>query len=653
MTDHVATATAGNHDDSGRGGAGRGRGIRGRGIRGGRADRGRGHCHHGEVNRDNNAHAHNNEQAHNVLDDVPEIESLPRVSRRGKIMPTKEQQRQATYILETKPHIIHNHEEKQEQEAQATRGALCSNKKDGHGHGYEYLIVTDHCDAAFLQALERLRQFHNGTVLQVPSVARLQHHLELRRFLTKGTYTGSTQQKPRRYFVAIAPRFETSYTELMVLGIWKLLLECSHNITSGNHTTSRRSAASSGPLQMEFQPGFLVASNAAAFAKLIDQSISHAQHAHDPTTTQQQAAQESEVRVRPVALSQVRCHTETRSLQKAIMLRNYFGARQQQQHQQQQKQQQQRRDNHTKGVPNNANANNNASPQKTHSRRPIPMPMPIVAVYHKSAIRKGAPQLDEEPIWNLVLENTTTVRQEHDTENDTKSIRQSTSTTTTTAPTTFLKQFPSDCQRALQHANLWILHGHGTPGMSCSIDIDALGDGVGDRNGQEQHHHPMMDMTGKVLLLGSCYAAAPPKPDFPPFAPPAAPRRQGFMLRAIDCGALCAFGHLRQSVGFPHVFAILEQIIPTITRDSTGTTGNDCRLTIGEAFQRLINALLAIREFTLDDLTSSVPPPPPPPKEDNTNGHKHGHGGGGGHKFCLPSNVLLYVMIGDPALTPF
>ena len=73
-------------------------------------------------------------------------------------------------------------------------------------------------------------------------------------------------------------------------------------------------------------------------------------------------------------------------------------------------------------------------------------------------------------------------------------------------------------------------------------------------------------------------------------------------MRAVQNGAVVAFAHLRENAGFPHLYPVLE--------------GWMNGLTVGEAYQRLLNALVA---------EGGIQP---------------------------GANPLLYVVIGDPALQP-
>ena len=92
-------------------------------------------------------------------------------------------------------------------------------------------------------------------------------------------------------------------------------------------------------------------------------------------------------------------------------------------------------------------------------------------------------------------------------------------------------------------------------------------------------------------------------------------KRDAFVLRAVDQGAIVAFGHQRLSSGFPHLYPVLE-----------------CWLegkTVGEGYQRLMNGLINLKEVKPGDFVIREKTKKP------------------------PQNSLLYVVIGDPALQPF
>lgn len=201
---------------------------------------------------------------------------------------------------------------------------------------------------------------------------------------------------------------------------------------------------------------------------------------------------------------------------------------------------------------------------------------PIVAIYGQQA--DAAPRLTGGQTWNLKV----------------KSRKQ------------FVKSFDQPINKALAESNLIVMHGHGIPGMSCSMDVDAV----------------PKNCRGKVLLSGSCFSANPVQSDIAKMgqAPGgyAVQPRDAFIVRAIDNGAIVAFGHQRLSSGFPHLFPVLE----------SWTAGQ----TVGQAYQQLINALIDQKGTTSGDFILS----------DEQRATKR-----------PPQQRLLYVVIGDPSLQPF
>lgn len=390
---------------------------------------------------------------------VPEIADLIRVNK--GVRPAREDARNAAFVIETKSHAV---------------------------NGTQYVILTDHVDPAYVEPLQELAAHHQGQVVTVPDLALL--HDQGERFVELKKQLQRIEPK----YVAIAPRLE-SFREYMLMGMWELL-----------------STLDSDP-EIDVFPGFLVASNANAFSRLIEQSLNHAPVAE----------------LKPVAISQVRSDSETRSLQKAAMLRKHF----------------RKRDVET----------------------------PVVTIYGKKA--KTAPRLEGEQVWNLE------------------------------APGggEFIESFSSDLTRKLNESNLIIMHGHGVPGMSCSVDLKGI----------------PANLHGKVLMTGSCFSASPRKSDLPVMrdAPGGytVEKRDAFVLRAIDQGAVVAFGHQRLSLGFPHLYPVLEAWL----------TGNS----VGEGYQQLLNGIIRQNEFRSGDFVIR-------------------------EKTKKPSqNVLLCVVIGDPALHPF
>jgi hypothetical protein len=156
-------------------------------------------------------------------------------------------------------------------------------------------------------------------------------------------------------------------------------------------------------------------------------------------------------------------------------------------------------------------------------------------------------------------------------------------------PSRFVEAIPAAAQPALNNASLLILYGHGSPGTECSLDVGAF-------------HH--VRMTGKIVMSGDCYSAAPTA------------NEESFAMMAVENGAIVFYGHMHENYGFPHLFPVLEAWMDG--------------LTVGEAYQRQINALIAYAGISPRKLISD---------ESGTAG-------------ISGANELLYAIIGDPALQP-
>lgn len=393
---------------------------------------------------------------------LPSINQLERISS-GK-RPSREASRDTAFIIKTKKHKV---------------------------NGDTYVILTDHTDQEFIQSLERLAEFRKGKIIRTDDLAKLhENKQEFRRIQ-------DALRKIRVNNIAIAPRSE-NYRENMVLGMWELL------------TTLDKDP------QLDAYPGFLLASDAKALARLVDRSM-----VYKPKPNK---------KLRPLLISQVPSRGELRSLQKSGILQKMF-----------------KEDGYE---------------------------VPVLAIY--SAKAKGALELAGESSWQINNEGRGAV-----------------------------KKLPSKAKKAFDEASLLVMHGHGTYGMSCGLDIAALPD----------------SLDSLVMLCGSCFSAAPKNSDFPKMrqAPGgySMEPRDAFALRAAEHGAVAVFGHMRLNAGFPYLFPVLE----------TWMEGR----TVGEAYQELMNAIIEKTQTDSGDFIVNLPLKDPQ---------------------GIPQNKLLYVIIGDPALQP-
>lgn len=169
----------------------------------------------------------------------------------------------------------------------------------------------------------------------------------------------------------------------------------------------------------------------------------------------------------------------------------------------------------------------------------------------------------------------------------------------------FAKQLPDQIKKVVDNSSLMVLHGHGLPGVSCGLDIDAFADGV----------------SPDVVLCGSCFSASVQQSDLTemkisPDGFPIIPRK-AFAVNAIDNGSTVVFGHMRLNNGFPKLYPVLETFLEGRT--------------VGEAYQELINACLKQGNFSSKELAVEEKP---------ENARR------------IKQNALLYVLFGDPALQP-
>ncbi|MGB0599714.1 MAG: hypothetical protein ACPGLY_23770 [Rubripirellula sp.] len=357
--------------------------------------------------------------------------------------------------------------------------------------GDQYVILTDHKGSEYLDAIQKLAKHRQGKVIQVDDLSEL--------YSQPTAFDSVRDQLSDAKYVAIAMR-KSSFRENTLLGMWELLSTIDDDA------------------QLDVQPGLLLASDEKTFAGLIDRSISFQTLASDE--------------VKPLAISQINRASETRSLQKAGVLRKVF--------------------------------------------QQFGMSTSIIAIYGEQAA--AAPKLPGQQVWNL----------------------------TNPGKQTFVKSFSPPVASTMADSKLWIMHGHGIPGMACSVDIDGLPE----------------DIEGKIVLSGSCFSAVPWESDLPKLreAPGGytVTQRDAFSIRAVDQGAVVAFGHQRLSSGFPHLYPVLEGWMEGKT--------------VGQTYQELLNALIGFQQITAGEFVIGER------QKANRN---------------LPQNRLLYVVIGDPALQPF
>lgn len=357
--------------------------------------------------------------------------------------------------------------------------------------GENYVILTDHDSPAFLSALNKLSEYRNGEILRLDDLGSVTE-------VAGRTILHERLLEANPKYVAVAPKMD-SYRENVLLGLWEVF-----------------SSLDEDP-HIDVYPGILLAPNAESFQRLIARSINY-----------RAIPQKS---LRPIAISQVPSVAETRSLQKAGILREMFAG--------------------------------------------YGLNTPTIAVYTPAA--EDAAKLEGKDLWNIHLKS----------KGD------------------YVKTLSSKPDRALKTAQLVVMHGHGIPGMSCSIDINGIPSNSANR----------------IVLTGSCFSAVPVKSDLPRLS--SAPggykvdARPAFALEYLDRGAVVFFGHMRLSSGFPHLFPVLENWMEGES--------------VGIAYQELLNAIIDMRGFRAGDFVI------PTPVTQRT----------------IRQNTMLYVIFGDPAIKPF
>jgi hypothetical protein len=176
-------------------------------------------------------------------------------------------------------------------------------------------------------------------------------------------------------------------------------------------------------------------------------------------------------------------------------------------------------------------------------------------------------------------------------------------------PRQFITELPAPAKQALDRSSLLLMFGHGVPGMTCSLDVKFF------------HSVTMAD---KVVLCGSCFSAAPLDSDFPAMrrgqdGSEVRKDRERFIMRAVENGAVVVYGHMRENGGFP-------QMVPVLEAWMNG-------LAVGEAYQRLMNAIIDVNGFSAGDFILTAA------DADNP-------------RAAMRRTPLLYAIVGDPALIP-
>lgn len=161
-----------------------------------------------------------------------------------------------------------------------------------------------------------------------------------------------------------------------------------------------------------------------------------------------------------------------------------------------------------------------------------------------------------------------------------------------------------DLKTDLAKSNLMILFGHGSPGMTCTLDVSAFQN---------------VPMNNEIVLCGSCFSATPDYSDIPSIAQSANKHSAPFFKLAILNGARVFYGHMHENGGFPEMFVVFNSLL-------NGET-------VGQSYQRLMNVQLKENRVPQGKFVMSA---------DQL----------ADKKFVDQRNGLLYIVIGDPASMP-
>ncbi len=165
-----------------------------------------------------------------------------------------------------------------------------------------------------------------------------------------------------------------------------------------------------------------------------------------------------------------------------------------------------------------------------------------------------------------------------------------------------LHELSPDAKRAMTKARLLTLFGHGSPSMTCSVQVSAFKD---------------VPFDDKVVLCGSCFSCYPPNSDLQKNGHA---NSESFFERAIENSARVFYGHMRENGGFPLMFVAMESLLQGES--------------VGESYQRVLNTVVAQAKISTRQLIMT----PEQLATPNALGERNG---------------FLIIMIGDPAARPF
>lgn len=168
----------------------------------------------------------------------------------------------------------------------------------------------------------------------------------------------------------------------------------------------------------------------------------------------------------------------------------------------------------------------------------------------------------------------------------------------------FIQELPAGVEETFKKSSMLIFHGHGLPGASCGLSIEAIPD----------------KLETDIVLMGSCFSASSQNSDITPvkISPDGYQviPKKSMAIEFIDKGASVVLGHMRLNSGFPRLYPVLESFM--------------AGRTVGESYQELVNVSLAVGKFDTKNLALRSKP----------------------ESSRLRQNGLLYILFGDPALQP-
>ena len=153
--------------------------------------------------------------------------------------------------------------------------------------------------------------------------------------------------------------------------------------------------------------------------------------------------------------------------------------------------------------------------------------------------------------------------------------------------------------QAMSGRNVLFMFGHGMPDRLCGTKVTAFAP---------------LDFSNELVFCGSCMSASPAHADRVNLENQAATKRFG--SQAMENGAVMVLGHMGLCNGFPEIYPMAEHVFEG--------------LSVGEAYQRVINALIGSN--AIPDYYAQ-----PASRQNNPND---------------PANRLLLILWGDPALVP-